>query len=288
MTAFRVLKTQFHKFIKSRSSLDDDDGLMTRKYFLEYTRTEVQQFRDTLIQYMKSVKKSIDERALHKREYDSRDTRSMSGNDINADDAYIKPIYDEEPMAKSWKVYSILLFDEYLNGENQVVSKSFPVTTANASDKRQQQPDSTSSTSTLATTISADGNFDFEDENPSNVIIKQHCVLSALRRYGNEKKQTYICVIGSYALSWKPCQGDSSKLNLPDYRYKRRCCNLIPTESDSLPHAHAQATKTFYKHQDSRIKKAQELKTKTSATLIIKIFLKAIKIIKTKIVKGNC
>ncbi|GJX80271.1 hypothetical protein Tco_0328420 [Tanacetum coccineum] len=45
-------------------------------------------------------------------------------------------------------------------------------------------------------------------------------------------------------------------------------------KSDSLPHAHAQSTKTFYKHQDSRIMKAQELKTKTSAqTLIYKIFL---------------
>ncbi|GKC25723.1 retrotransposon protein, putative, unclassified [Tanacetum coccineum] len=35
-------------------------------------------------------------------------------------------------------------------------------------------------------------------------------------------------------------------------------------KSDSLPHAHAKTTKTYYKHQDSRIKKAQELKTKTS------------------------
>ncbi|GJR99087.1 retrovirus-related pol polyprotein from transposon TNT 1-94 [Tanacetum coccineum] len=33
-------------------------------------------------------------------------------------------------------------------------------------------------------------------------------------------------------------------------------------KSDSLPHAHAQTTKTYYKHQDSRIKKAQELKDK--------------------------
>ncbi|GJR62844.1 hypothetical protein Tco_1505006 [Tanacetum coccineum] len=48
-------------------------------------------------------------------------------------------------------------------------------------------------------------------------------------------------------------------------RYKRRCCSLIPAESNSLPHAHTQATKTYYKHQDSRIKKAQELNTKTSA-----------------------
>nr|GEV12198.1 hypothetical protein [Tanacetum cinerariifolium] len=61
------------------------------------------------------------------------------------------------------KVESIfgLLFDEYFNGENQVVSKSFAVTTADTSDKCQQQPDSTSSTSTLATTVTADGNFHF-------------------------------------------------------------------------------------------------------------------------------
>ncbi|GJW62246.1 hypothetical protein Tco_0111581 [Tanacetum coccineum] len=35
--------------------------------------------------------------------------------------------------------------------------------------------------------------------------------------------------------------GDS--LNLPDHRYKRRCCSLVPTKSDSLPHAHTQALK---------------------------------------------
>ncbi|GJY42641.1 hypothetical protein Tco_0430854 [Tanacetum coccineum] len=46
--------------------------------------------------------------------------------------------------------------------------------------------------------------------------------------------------------------------------------SLIPAESDSLPHAHAQTTKTYYKHQDSRIKKAQELKTKTFANSDIK------------------
>ncbi|GJZ43001.1 hypothetical protein Tco_0590256 [Tanacetum coccineum] len=54
------------------------------------------------------------------------------------------------------------------------------------------------------------------------------------------------------------------------FRYKRRCCSLIPADSDSLSHAHAQTTKTYYKHQDSRIKKAQVLKTKTSANSDIK------------------
>ncbi|GJV21667.1 hypothetical protein Tco_1370687 [Tanacetum coccineum] len=52
------------------------------------------------------------------------------------------------------------LFDDYFNEENQVVSKSFVVTTVDASDKRQQQFDSTSSTLTLGPIVSADGNFD--------------------------------------------------------------------------------------------------------------------------------
>ncbi|GJR19820.1 hypothetical protein Tco_0968347 [Tanacetum coccineum] len=55
------------------------------------------------------------------------------------------------------------------------------------------------------------------------------------------------------------------ELETPSRRYKRRCCSLIPAESDSLTHAHTQPTKTYYKHQDSRIKKAQELNSKTSA-----------------------
>ncbi|GJS68533.1 hypothetical protein Tco_0683098 [Tanacetum coccineum] len=72
MVAFRVLKTQFQKFINSRFSLDDEEGLLTHKYFLAYTQIEVQRFCDTLIQHMEYVKKSINKRAIHKREYDSR------------------------------------------------------------------------------------------------------------------------------------------------------------------------------------------------------------------------
>ncbi|GJX45311.1 hypothetical protein Tco_0261987 [Tanacetum coccineum] len=52
------------------------------------------------------------------------------------------------------------LFDEYFNEVNQFVSKSSAVTVADASDKRQQQLDSTSSTSALVTTVTSDGNFD--------------------------------------------------------------------------------------------------------------------------------
>ncbi|GKB17091.1 hypothetical protein Tco_0851014 [Tanacetum coccineum] len=63
------------------------------------------------------------------------------------------------------------LFDEYFNGENQVVLKSSAVTTTHASNKRQQQPDSTSSTSTLATTVTADGNFDLLEKNEYKRIM---------------------------------------------------------------------------------------------------------------------
>ncbi|GKG33820.1 hypothetical protein Tco_0433979, partial [Tanacetum coccineum] len=101
---------------------------------------------DTLIQHMESVKKSIDERALHKREYDIRlnerqiqttedkvdsskaldaslvdtessgttikeqDTSSRSGNDAHADYADIRPIYDEEPMAEVQTTAEINIF----------------------------------------------------------------------------------------------------------------------------------------------------------------------------------
>ncbi|GKC10964.1 hypothetical protein Tco_1007746 [Tanacetum coccineum] len=113
MVVFRVLETQFEKFIKSRSSLDDDDGLMARKYFLAYTQTEIQQFHDTLIQHMESMQttkekfdtsKALDASLVNTKSSgtgsEKQDISSRSGNDTHVDDADIKPIYDEEPMAE--------------------------------------------------------------------------------------------------------------------------------------------------------------------------------------------
>ncbi|GJY22532.1 hypothetical protein Tco_0396190 [Tanacetum coccineum] len=104
------------------------------------------QWTNRLIQYMKSVKKLIDERAKHKQEYNNwvnekqmqttedkvdsskamdaslvdtessgtalkeQDTGSRSGNDSHADDADIKPIYDEEPMAEVHTTAEINIF----------------------------------------------------------------------------------------------------------------------------------------------------------------------------------
>nr|GEX47680.1 hypothetical protein [Tanacetum cinerariifolium] len=103
-------------------------------YFIQYTQQVIREFRDTLIQHLEYVKKSINERVQLKRENDSwvnerqmqtleekvdtsqaldassvdtessrteskeHDTSSRSGNDAHDDDADIRPIYDEEPM----------------------------------------------------------------------------------------------------------------------------------------------------------------------------------------------
>ncbi|GJU79214.1 hypothetical protein Tco_1276284 [Tanacetum coccineum] len=136
MASFKVLETQFQMFIKSKIYLNDEYIIMTRNNFLQYTQLDIPEFHEILVQFMEYVKKSIDERALHKREHDSRvnerqtqmtmekvdtskeldassviiksnrtksqeqDTSSRSGNDAHVDDADIRPIYDEEPKAE--------------------------------------------------------------------------------------------------------------------------------------------------------------------------------------------
>ncbi|GKD54671.1 hypothetical protein Tco_1288058, partial [Tanacetum coccineum] len=128
MASFKVLESQFQMFIKSRMYMDDEYVVITRNYFLQYTHLEIPEFCNTLIQHMESVKKSIDERAKHKQEYNSwvnerqmlttedkvdsskaldaslvdtessrtalkeQDTSSRLGNDAHVDDADIRPI----------------------------------------------------------------------------------------------------------------------------------------------------------------------------------------------------
>nr|GEU67216.1 putative reverse transcriptase domain-containing protein [Tanacetum cinerariifolium] len=120
----------------NRDYLNDEYVAMTRSYFQRYTQQSILEFRDTLIQHLEYVKKSINERVQLKREYDSwvnerhmqtteekvdtskaldassvdtessrteskdQDTRNKSGNDAHNDDVDIRPVYDEEPMVK--------------------------------------------------------------------------------------------------------------------------------------------------------------------------------------------
>ncbi|GKC97321.1 hypothetical protein Tco_1167596 [Tanacetum coccineum] len=122
-------------------NLDNLEKQLDREDFqeiesIEYTRTEIQQLRDTLIQHMESVKKSIDERAQHKRENNRRVndrvmqskegkvdsskaldaglvvtksieteserhvSSSRSGKDTHAEDADINSVNDKQPLAE--------------------------------------------------------------------------------------------------------------------------------------------------------------------------------------------
>ncbi|GKF41132.1 hypothetical protein Tco_0124474, partial [Tanacetum coccineum] len=83
------------------------------------------------------------------------DSESTHGSNVD-----IPNIHECKQTLDVSAVYSVICSTNISNGENQVVSKYSDVTTADASDKRQQQPDSTSSTSTLTTSVTADGNFD--------------------------------------------------------------------------------------------------------------------------------
>ncbi|GKF23195.1 hypothetical protein Tco_0075517 [Tanacetum coccineum] len=71
MTAFWVVNNQFQKFIDSKVTLDYDSQ-MTDTYFVEYTGIEVQHFRDTLLQHLGNVKKSVAEITRHQRQYERR------------------------------------------------------------------------------------------------------------------------------------------------------------------------------------------------------------------------
>ncbi|GJZ80092.1 hypothetical protein Tco_0644929, partial [Tanacetum coccineum] len=82
---------------------------MHDKYFVEYTGVEVKQFRDTLLQPMTQAGKVDTGKALDvglaviessETESKLQDISSRSGNGTDTDDADIRPIYDEEPMAE--------------------------------------------------------------------------------------------------------------------------------------------------------------------------------------------
>ncbi|GJW52417.1 hypothetical protein Tco_0093768 [Tanacetum coccineum] len=65
-------KGGYERAFASLFDQDDYDSQMTENYFAEYTGIEVKQFRETLLQHMGNVKKSVAKRTRHKRQYDSK------------------------------------------------------------------------------------------------------------------------------------------------------------------------------------------------------------------------
>ncbi|GJR51705.1 hypothetical protein Tco_1402226 [Tanacetum coccineum] len=152
---------QLQKQLDKDKFQEDGSIQMTDMHFVKYTGIEVQHFKDTLLQHLGNVKKSVAERTRHQRQYERRvnkrqmqtqeskidtgkalnanlvdtesiridstiqDDSSISGNDTDADDADIRPIYDEEPMAeypKTCQVKSPML-DSSPNNQTTKYSK---------------------------------------------------------------------------------------------------------------------------------------------------------------------
>ncbi|GJS85093.1 hypothetical protein Tco_0751634 [Tanacetum coccineum] len=122
------------------------------------------------------------------------------------------------------------------------------------------------------TKTNSDNEDDFMDP------VMQFTTLPNHSGFSQQKLVSFVTEIHTTSINFLTPR-DSSKLNLPDHRlvltepkdtYKDGDGDAsFQLKSDSLPHVHALTTKTYYKHQDSRIMKAQELKTKTSAQTLL-------------------
>nr|GEV92705.1 Gag-Pol polyprotein [Tanacetum cinerariifolium] len=107
MTAFLEVYNQFQKFIDSHVTLDYDSQ-MTEKYFVEYTGIEydrrvnnrLMSTQESTIDMGKAVHADLVVTESNGTESTVQVDNGRSGNDTDADDAVIKPIYNEEPMAK--------------------------------------------------------------------------------------------------------------------------------------------------------------------------------------------
>nr|GEU28825.1 zf-CCHC domain-containing protein/UBN2 domain-containing protein [Tanacetum cinerariifolium] len=116
----------------------------------------------TLLPKSKAIPKINESHALSK-SVTSHSVHTPTESKVMKNDNVISPrIFriNHFKASRRWKIYSVICSTNYSNGENQVVSKSSAVTTAEASGKRQQEHDATSSISTQATTITTDGNSD--------------------------------------------------------------------------------------------------------------------------------
>ncbi|GJU76406.1 hypothetical protein Tco_1273476 [Tanacetum coccineum] len=146
MTAFWVVNNQFQKFIDSKFTLDYDSQ-MTDTYFVEYTGNPSSHFRDTLLQHLGNFKKSLLERTPSSKNSYERRVQSFTPQNVELRvwnkhrTTMQQKLHQQTEIVTTSNEPDLLfgtLFDEYFNGENQVVSKSSAVTTTDASNKRQQ------------------------------------------------------------------------------------------------------------------------------------------------------
>ncbi|GJZ16560.1 hypothetical protein Tco_0552237 [Tanacetum coccineum] len=187
---------------------------------LEHSVAKLRKENETLKQHYKDLEKTQiqGKGGFLQESYSTLVQARLTVNPHKVQNVDIPHIHECKQTLDSMVAEKADISETIVNVDSQMMIQKNDSLTTDASNKRQQQPDSTSSTSTLATTVTANGNLDL-----------------------------------SYALSWKPCQGDS--LNLPDHRYS---IYTIKWETEGLddgvaasfqrsrihkPHAHTHAFK---------------------------------------------
>ncbi|GJX19912.1 hypothetical protein Tco_0222589 [Tanacetum coccineum] len=96
MAAFWVINKQFQMFIDSQFTWDYDSQ-MTEKYFAEYTRIKVKQFRETLLQHMVLDANLV---VMERNGTESRKQDSSGNYLTHVVDADIRPVNDQVPFAE--------------------------------------------------------------------------------------------------------------------------------------------------------------------------------------------
>ncbi|GJS23574.1 hypothetical protein Tco_0452206 [Tanacetum coccineum] len=133
--AFRVLKTQFEKIFTSvlikPSSLDEvkaSDAISEdkEKRVACWVNEDKMQTTEDKVDSSKALDASLVDTKSSGTTLKEQDTSNISGNDAHADDADIRPIYDEEPMVEvqtTVKSISLLLDNNILSNLNSIMKE---------------------------------------------------------------------------------------------------------------------------------------------------------------------
>ncbi|GJV87732.1 ribonuclease H-like domain-containing protein [Tanacetum coccineum] len=219
-----------HSQLKAKTFEDIQAIQMTDTYFVEYTGLEVQHFRDTLLQHLSNVKKSVAERTQSIRD------RLNSARLITAGKGMIQMLMMQISahfMTKSNRLREGKKENLRVCAEKDDISETkVPGMVSQKMELHQMASvKSVPGTAPRQTTLLDVINLKWLWKNKCERKILSLSTLSRLvakgyaQKEGIDFEESFAPVarleavrlfIASYALSWKPCQGDS--LNLPDHR----------------------------------------------------------------------
>ncbi|GKD08729.1 hypothetical protein Tco_1188414, partial [Tanacetum coccineum] len=102
------------------------------------------------------------------------------------------------------------------------------------------------------------------------IVPVEEVYIEALQRFDRDDLEKLWDLVKKKFISTEPTIDKEKIITTSTNRLYGGGGILFQLKSDSFPHVHAQTIKTDYQHQDSRIKKAQELKINTFANSDIK------------------